>query len=101
MRLFILLMITLSRATFVHITPKTKSTRTRIIYDTCQYNSDCILPQICCKGILNHFCCDIGAKGTRIRNLPNITLPEFPKLPDMPQFPPQSPQPIPVPIYPA
>ena len=73
-----------------------------VSYDMCESHSDCIPPEMCCVGLFQDFCCDIGGTAQRKRRgrlFPNITIPELP-VPQIP-WPPVPypvPQPIPIPV---
>lgn len=53
--------------------------------DLCTVDSDCELPERCCKGLMIRYCCDLGGHHQRLRRpsslLPNITLPPLPGVP--------------------
>lgn len=50
----------------------------------CEYHSDCMLPEICCDGLLFNYCCFPGAGTMKRLPVPNKTFPEVPVL--VPQF---------------
>jgi hypothetical protein len=75
--------------------------RSKTVLDQCQFNWDCDMPQICCKGLFKRYCCDNGGNTRKLPQAvwPNITWPNVPELPNLPTpFPEPVPIPIPIPI---
>ena len=45
---------------------------------TCEFHSDCALPEVCRKGLLFDFCCDVGGSLQPMRVRGNASFPQMP-----------------------